>query len=160
MGALLHSRVQKRAQEEIDSVIGNDRLPLLSDRPNLPYLDAVAKEALRWNSVVPMGEYGLCSDNIKLYNFCAFQVCPMFLQRTTLSMSTSYRKARSSCLIFGASLIRFCFLPSNESVLRYMCHDPNVYHDPFEFKPERFLGVDGRAPEPDPSNLAFGFGRR
>ena len=28
------------------------------------------------------------------------------------------------------------------------------------FKPERFLGADGRAPEMDPHNLAFGFGRR
>ncbi len=43
---------------------------------------------------------------------------------------------------------------------RHMCHDPTVYHDPFEFKPERFLGIDGRAPERDPRDLAFGFGRR
>jgi hypothetical protein len=28
------------------------------------------------------------------------------------------------------------------------------------FKPERFLGVDGRGPETDPSTLSFGFGRR
>ena len=28
------------------------------------------------------------------------------------------------------------------------------------FKPERFLGVDGRAPEPDTHTLSFGFGRR
>jgi len=28
------------------------------------------------------------------------------------------------------------------------------------FKPERFLGVDGRHPEPDPHTLSFGFGRR
>lgn len=29
-----------------------------------------------------------------------------------------------------------------------------------EFKPERFLGVDGREPELDPHNIVFGFGRR
>ena len=28
------------------------------------------------------------------------------------------------------------------------------------FKPERYLGLDGRAPERDPHILAFGFGRR
>jgi hypothetical protein len=28
------------------------------------------------------------------------------------------------------------------------------------FKPERFLGIDGHAPEPDTHNIAFGFGRR
>jgi len=28
------------------------------------------------------------------------------------------------------------------------------------FKPERFLGVDGREPEMDPHGIVFGFGRR
>lgn len=41
-----------------------------------------------------------------------------------------------------------------------MMHDPAVYHDPMVFKPERFLGIDGREPELDPHDLAFGFGRR
>ncbi|KAF9033183.1 cytochrome P450 [Panaeolus papilionaceus] len=38
-----------------------------------------------------------------------------------------------------------------------MLHDESVYKDPFRFNPERFLGPD---PEPDPTNLCFGFGRR
>jgi cytochrome P450 len=29
-----------------------------------------------------------------------------------------------------------------------------------EFKPERFLPIDGNLPEPDPHKLSFGFGRR
>lgn len=47
--------VQKKAQAEIDSVIGNDRLPGLADRPHLPYTNAVLTEVLRWNSVAPTG---------------------------------------------------------------------------------------------------------
>lgn len=39
-----------------------------------------------------------------------------------------------------------------------MNHDPNVHVDPSSFKPERFLGYEGRSPEPDPHT--FGFGRR
>lgn len=39
-------------------------------------------------------------------------------------------------------------------------HDPTVYHDPMAFKPERFLEINGREPELDPHDLAFGFGRR
>lgn len=39
-------------------------------------------------------------------------------------------------------------------------HDPETYHDPMAFKPERFLGVDGRAPEVDPHTMVFGYGRR
>ena len=36
-------------------------------------------------------------------------------------------------------------------------HDPDIYKDPYEFRPERFLG---EKPEYDPHDVAFGFGRR
>jgi hypothetical protein len=52
----LYPEVLKKSQEEIDSVIGNDRLPTLADRPHLPYVDAVAKEVFRWNCVTPTGK--------------------------------------------------------------------------------------------------------
>ncbi|KAG5654671.1 hypothetical protein H0H81_009920 [Sphagnurus paluster] len=52
----LHPEVVKKAQAEIDSVVGNDRLPTLEDRPYLPYVDALTKEVFRWNAVVPTGE--------------------------------------------------------------------------------------------------------
>lgn len=54
----LHPKVQKRAQEEIDAVVGSDRLPAFDDRPNLPYLEAIVKEVLRWNPVAPLGTLG------------------------------------------------------------------------------------------------------
>ncbi|KAG8901703.1 hypothetical protein FRC00_005286, partial [Tulasnella sp. 408] len=41
--------VQKKAQAEIDRVIGPSRLPTFEDQPNLPYLHAVMLETLRWN---------------------------------------------------------------------------------------------------------------
>jgi cytochrome P450 len=47
--------VQKKAQAEIDAVVGNDRLPKFTDRSQLPYVDALVKEVLRWNIVVPLG---------------------------------------------------------------------------------------------------------
>jgi cytochrome P450 len=47
--------VQKKAQDEIDRVIGPERLPTCADRENLPYLDAMVKEVLRWHPVAPMG---------------------------------------------------------------------------------------------------------
>ncbi|KAH9033949.1 cytochrome P450, partial [Lactarius hengduanensis] len=47
--------VQTRAQAEIDQVIGRSRLPAFSDRPNLPYVDAICKELLRWRLVLPLG---------------------------------------------------------------------------------------------------------
>ena len=51
----LFPEVQRKAQEEIERVVGNDRLPGFDDRENLPYVDACVKEALRWHPVAPMG---------------------------------------------------------------------------------------------------------
>ena len=53
---LLSPDIQKKAQDELDSVIGRDRLPSFEDRARLPYVDAVCKEVLRWHPVVPAGE--------------------------------------------------------------------------------------------------------
>lgn len=47
--------VQKKAEEELDRVIGSHRLPVSEDRDNLPYIMAVMKETHRWHSVAPLG---------------------------------------------------------------------------------------------------------
>jgi cytochrome P450 len=52
----LHPDIQKCAQEEIDLVVGRDRLPELLDRPRLPYLESVLLELFRWNPVGPLGD--------------------------------------------------------------------------------------------------------
>ncbi|KAF8889423.1 cytochrome P450 [Gymnopilus junonius] len=52
------------------------------------------------------------------------------------------------------------FIPKGALIIAniwYMLHDPNVYPDPFSFKPERFLGPQ---PQRDPRDICFGFGRR
>ncbi|KAG2129201.1 cytochrome P450 [Suillus bovinus] len=47
--------VQKKAQAEIDAVVGTDRLPSFADRESLPYIEALVKKSLRWNVFVPIG---------------------------------------------------------------------------------------------------------
>ena len=44
--------VQKRVHEEIDRVVGKNRLPQLTDKPNLPYTQAVIHEIQRFGSIV------------------------------------------------------------------------------------------------------------
>ncbi|KAJ0116179.1 hypothetical protein J7T55_005125 [Diaporthe amygdali] len=55
LAMVLHPGVQQKAWEEIDRVVGGDRLPTLNDRENLPYVEAVLKEVFRWHPLVPMG---------------------------------------------------------------------------------------------------------
>nr|XP_034346496.1 cytochrome P450 1A1 isoform X2 [Arvicanthis niloticus] len=45
--------VQRKIQEELDTVIGRDRQPRLSDRPQLPYLEAFILETFRHSSFLP-----------------------------------------------------------------------------------------------------------
>ncbi|KAI0301926.1 cytochrome P450 [Multifurca ochricompacta] len=47
--------VQRRAQAELDDVVGRSRLPTFDDAPHLPYVRAVVKEILRWRPVTPLG---------------------------------------------------------------------------------------------------------
>ncbi|KAF8348622.1 cytochrome P450 [Amanita rubescens] len=52
---VLYPDVQAQAQAEIDEVIGNDALPTVDDRVRLPFVSALAMEALRWHIVTPTG---------------------------------------------------------------------------------------------------------
>ncbi|EJT98949.1 cytochrome P450 [Dacryopinax primogenitus] len=52
---LKNPHVQARAQEELDRVVGRDRLPTLSGREDLPYCQALVQECMRWNPVAPTG---------------------------------------------------------------------------------------------------------
>ncbi|KAJ8596621.1 CyP450 monooxygenase [Rhizopogon salebrosus TDB-379] len=55
LAMVLFPEVQKKAQEEIDSVVGKDRLPTFGDRDSLPYVEAIICETMRWHPPVPLG---------------------------------------------------------------------------------------------------------
>ncbi|PPQ90225.1 LOW QUALITY PROTEIN: hypothetical protein CVT25_012934 [Psilocybe cyanescens] len=50
----LNPHIQKRAQEELDRVVGSKRLPTLDDRKSLPYLEAIYRELLRFKPPLPL----------------------------------------------------------------------------------------------------------
>ncbi|EPS35311.1 hypothetical protein H072_11345 [Dactylellina haptotyla CBS 200.50] len=118
----LYPEVQLKAREEIDRVVGN-RLPTFEDRPNLPYVEAVVKETMRWIPIAP-----LCVPH-------------------TSDEEDEFRGYR----IPKGSIV----VPS----IAFFAQDSNVYTQPDQFKPERFLGKLGPN-ELDPYSFAFGFGRR
>ena len=51
----LRPDIQKKAQEEIDRVVGSRRLPDFNDRESMPYTDAIYHEVIRIRPVAPMG---------------------------------------------------------------------------------------------------------
>ena len=59
LAMVLYPDVQRKAQDELDEVIGADRLPDFEDRKNLPYVNALCKEIQRHrlskNSEVKLG---------------------------------------------------------------------------------------------------------
>ncbi|OCB88748.1 cytochrome P450 [Sanghuangporus baumii] len=120
----MYPEIQRKAQEEIDRVVGSDRIPGFEDRDNLPYVDAVVKEVLRWHPIGPMGLPHTSTEDDVYEGY--------FIPKGSLLLANIWAFA----------------------------HDAETYHDPMAFRPERFLGVNGRAPETDPRTLVFGFGRR
>ncbi|KAF8677685.1 Cytochrome P450 [Rhizoctonia solani] len=60
MAMVLYPDVQKRAQAEIDSMLGHSRLPKVEDRPRLKYVDRVVQETLRWGPVTPIAVPHTC----------------------------------------------------------------------------------------------------
>jgi hypothetical protein len=118
----LFPEVQRKAQAEIDAVIGTDRLPVSADKARLPFIEAVIKETHRWHPVTPL----------------AIPHCT-----STEDIIRGYRIPKGSII-----------LPNTW----WFTHNPEVYPEPMEFRPERFL--NGTQSEPDPRAWIFGYGRR
>lgn len=55
LNLLLNPAVLKKAQAEIDAVVGTDRLPSFEDRERLRYIDFIVQEAFRWAPLSPIG---------------------------------------------------------------------------------------------------------
>ncbi|KAF8478751.1 cytochrome P450 [Gautieria morchelliformis] len=65
LAMVCYPEVQRKAQEELDNVIGPHRLPQFGDRENLPYIELICKEVYRWQPVVPMGvAHAVTQDDI------------------------------------------------------------------------------------------------
>ncbi len=170
-------------------VVGSGRMPTFSDRSALPYVNAVVKEVLRWNAVIPlcmlMGAPYLCFYIhwksgvifLRLTSRCTrgwhiFGIC-----NSEGGIGIFQHLVRISYLLIIGGVLLY-WMPvwngrlsisssrpwnnriSSQSHDRQIMHDPKNYHDPFTFKPEHFLTADGHAPEMDLQDVCFGYGCR
>ncbi|KAH7017432.1 cytochrome P450 [Ilyonectria destructans] len=55
LNMVLHPEIQEKARNQLDSVIGTDRLPAFSDRGSLPYIEHIVQEVYRWSPLAPLG---------------------------------------------------------------------------------------------------------
>ncbi|KAG9087689.1 hypothetical protein FS749_002745 [Ceratobasidium sp. UAMH 11750] len=134
----LYPDIQRRAQEEINRVCGVDstgklhRLPSLEDRASLPYTWAIYQECLRWGVVTP----------------CQYHVARDDDEYTLDGSSRGFDKVSIPC---GTLVVVNAW-----SIL----HNPETYPNPFQFDPKRYLSSSGIKAQPDPRDVAFGWGRR
>lgn len=133
--------VQHKAQEEMRSIIGNDRLPTFEDRPSLPYVDAIYREVLRWKPVGPFSIFHATNEEDIYRGF--------------------YIPKGATVIPNIQCVTSTCCSPStlNAVTRRTMSRDPKKYHNPEVFNPSRFLLEDGRLND-DEVQYVFGFGRR
>lgn len=99
--------LEHKCFEEIKRVIGTERYPNMSDKPNLKYIEAANLEVLRWANIANISPEHCVAEDI---NF------------------------RGYALPKGATV-----LVNVESILK----DPDLWENPEEFRPERFIGPDG-----------------
>ncbi|KAJ6612835.1 cytochrome P450 [Mycena sp. CBHHK59/15] len=126
----LYPDVQAAAQKELDAVIGSDRLPQSSDRAQLPYMNALCKEVLRWHVAAPTGIPHRTREDFIYDRGGDFE--PLLIPKDSIVIPNIWK----------------------------MTHDPERYADPMTFNPSRFIDKDGQEPEQDPSRICFGYGRR
>ncbi|KAI4368649.1 hypothetical protein MLD38_017184 [Melastoma candidum] len=119
--------ILKRAQEEMDRVIGRERRLEESDLKNLPYLRAICIESFRKHPPTPL--------NLP-------------------------RISKEPCVVDGYYIPKDTKLSVN---IWAIGRDPEVWEDPLEFIPERFLTEKYKMMDPrgnDFELLPFGSGRR
>lgn len=140
--------VQRRAQAELDSVLGPDCLPTFEDMPALPYLSAIVKECHRWEVTVPFAMPHMLTENDEYRGY--------FLPSGIMVIPNSWY-----AYPFRSTGDMLAVLRLIMRLNRAICNDPAVYPDPSVFNPDRFI-KDGKIDPAvqDPEMAVFGYGRR
>ncbi|KAL1663426.1 cytochrome P450 [Schizophyllum commune] len=106
-----YPEVQKKAQEEIDRVVG--RLPVHEDAQDLPYLQAVIKELHRLFVILPMGVPHAASEDVEVSRFL------------------------TPVIIYNGYIIPKGALILQNTYAAY--RDEDAFDEPDAFRPERYL---------------------
>jgi cytochrome P450 len=124
--------VLKKAQEEVDSVVGEDRTPLWSDYQNMPYVASIVKETMRWRPAVPLAFPHAATEG------------------ETIPILTPCLRVVDRLLTYADTWIDGKLIPKGATVIINcwgMHQDEARYGDPNVFNPDNFKGEMTLAPE-------------
>uniref|UniRef100_A0A452IUM1 Cytochrome P450 family 2 subfamily J member 2 n=1 Tax=Gopherus agassizii TaxID=38772 RepID=A0A452IUM1_9SAUR len=65
----VYPKIQEKVQREIDTVIGQSRQPMMDDKENMPYTNAVLNEVQRMGNVVPINVPRMATSDTTLAGF-------------------------------------------------------------------------------------------
>ena len=130
LAMVTYPEIQKRAQAELDTVVGRTRTPTFADFQHLPYIRAMVKEALRWRPVDPVGLPHLSTED-DWYD-------GMFIPKGTIMIANVWHLNRDP-EIYGADAAHF-------NPARFLDANGDVAPCPPETKEE--------------GHVTYGFGRR
>jgi cytochrome P450 len=85
MAAACHPLAQAKVHEELDKVIGSDRVPTFDDSTSLPQLHAFLLEALRWRPIVRIGFPHRATKDIFWRGYCIPEGATVYGCHWTLS---------------------------------------------------------------------------
>ncbi|KAJ3752562.1 cytochrome P450 [Lentinula raphanica] len=135
LAMIQYPECQKKAQQELDCIIGRNRLPDFADKDTLPYIEAILHETMRrariltqkWQPTTPAGLPHLVSEE-DVYN--------------------GYRIPKNSIVITN---------------MWAMMRDERNFKDPFTSNPDRYIRLADGQLDLDllkRATAGFGFGRR
>lgn len=163
---LLYPDVQARAQAELDSVVGRERVPTFKDYDNLPYLRAMVKEvryiAILFLKSIPHFSKPMCLSSA-IFLMAMFCSCQALRWHTVDPLGMPHRAAKEDWY-------EGYYIPAGSLIIAnvwLLNQDINTWgDDALEFRPERYLrngpktdkGLSGSGREE--SDFTYGFGRR
>ncbi|KAF7346449.1 O-methylsterigmatocystin oxidoreductase [Mycena sanguinolenta] len=155
MAMALNPEVVQKAQNELDTVVGQGGLPGFEHRIVLPYCEAVFREVFRWRPIAPLAMAHATSEDDVYEGY----YIPKGWSQSTLSSFRILILAQEPWFSQISGAHKCILRRRGTETLRAMVHDETKYPNPDEFNPERFLNVDGQL-NVDDQVLGFGFGRR
>uniref|UniRef100_A0A8H7XNR4 Cytochrome P450 n=1 Tax=Psilocybe cubensis TaxID=181762 RepID=A0A8H7XNR4_PSICU len=159
----------KKAQEEIDELIGDSRLPISTDIDELPYVQAVIKEGHRLRPAVPCGIPHAALNDCHYRGYTIPKGSPILINIWGILHDPG-----ESCIVFlviGILRIGSHTAGADRSLTKVLkCRSApavsELFDRPDEFRPERYLETpDGTIPGLKKDfnirlNLPFGSGKR